>query len=190
MKLYGPTLLNRNVGVAEDLKNMVIAVDKLPEPSTLIEGANFQLLKSQKGYCATHIYTCVNGKWVDVIDNCGREDRKTKKCFLTVVVESAMPGSDDITGYLLISWSTPRGKPKDVGSLVSDVVVRKAGEFPVNPRDGERIVSSYKANQYKVTPYRFNDWSLDCSGGDVNFKYTVFHIYESGWWSRTDLEEK
>jgi hypothetical protein len=184
-KQYGPTLLIKKVATKADLNTIVLCVPKLPDATEVVDGSVMQLVQSQRGYAATHFYKAVDGAWVHVISDYGPQDNVCNK-EATYEYETVQDTDETYyTGYLLLYWDQADDNEL-AGELIHELVVRKLDEYPTHPDDGQLIVRAPKG---EVThSYKYFDEVVDEDTID-RYKYTVFHVFASGWWSRTDIQQ-
>ena len=183
---YGPTLLTRQVATKEDLGQLVLCTQKLPDVSEVIVGTTMQLITSQRGYTATHFYKMVDGKWVDVTTAYGPSDNRSVMPVHEITPEQVTDTDGTYyTGYLQMRWSQVEDNSM-AGPLIYDVVIRKLDTYPTHPGDGQTVVRAPKIAGTSTHEYKFFD---DAMSEDTltRYKYTVFHVFASGWWSYTNI---
>ena len=208
MIMYGPTLLVVKVASEEDLKDLIRCLPELPDPSTVSEDTVVQLTQSQPGYIATHFYRLESGRWQDVTEGFGPTsitlDDSVQVSPNDVWARMNPSQSDDQFIHVPISWTVNSTKRTNflntvtpiAGKLVKAVMVRKRGSKPTNPNDGEAVFvvsGSDSAGQFTSGShtYKFYDrthgTSAEQSYSSPNslYHYSMFEIFESGWWVKT-----
>lgn len=196
MQMYGPTLLTTNVATKDDLDQLVMCVAQLPDPEEVVEGTVMILTRPQPGYTATHYYRCETvhsylmdyKRWVDV-GKYGPEDPfDSSGAHVPKIAYDWDMRLKGIwyTGYMSVWWN-PIEDHETAGPLVYETLVRKIGNWPQSPTDGEIIVRAPKGVVYtEDKPYHFDDLLTD-NMGDKNLKiyYELFHVFKSGWCMNT-----
>lgn len=184
---YGRAFFTKLAGTKEDLNRMILSVTALPDIKEVVDGTVMQLRAPQPGYCETHFYradktSTTEGVWVDITDEFVSNMTKINDEHASWHYEPVVdPGGDEdeFTGYLEVVWT----KQADISAddkLVYTVVVRKIGSYPSNPDDGQKVVSMLAGEQTTSTTCSVNDVQMCSNESALMFKYTVFHVFESG----------
>lgn len=184
LQQYGPTLLVKKVATKDDLSSLVLCVPELPDVTEVVEGTVMQLTKSQRGYAATHFYKSLEGKWVDVSAAYGPDNRIAALSASYEYETVQDEGTTYYTGYLLLNWVQMSDNAL-AGELIYEVVVRKLDDYPIDLEDGQVLVRAPKGDTHHS--YKYFD---EITGNEElvdRYRYTVFHVFASGWWSRTDI---
>ena len=200
MRMYGPELLHHKIATKEDLSQLVVCTEKLPDPYDAAPGSVMILTDSQQNYVATHIYKCVEEPevpsplrhWLDLgsygpLINKTTDESLKPHCGYDFRLSSL--GESWFTGYLEVDWKPIDDTPyKEItGELVYEVLVRKIGGYPENPEEGAVIVRAPKGTEYtEDAPYKFDDEPVIGSSDKITFHYRLFHVFASGWWLMTD----
>lgn len=186
MHKYGPTLLTVPCATIEDLSKLIVCTPKLPDVSQVVEGTVMQLIQSQADYTATHFYKVVDGSWVDVTAAYGPADNRdySRASYQYEIFVDDETGEAYYTGYLVLQWTHLKSHA-DAGDLVYEVVVRKLDTYPTHPGDGQVLVRQPKQDVTRCE-YKYFDEAIEASFTS-RYKYTVFHVFASGWWSRTNI---
>ena len=184
---YGKAFFTKLAGTKEDLNRMILSVTVLPDIKEVVDGAVMQLRAPQTGYSETHFYradktSATEGVWVDITDEFVSNMTKINDAHASWHYEPVVDpggGEDEFTGYLEVMWT----KQADISAddkLVYTVVVRKLGSYPSNPDDGHKVSSMLAAHQTSRTTCRVDDMQMCKNESALLFKYTVFHVFESG----------
>lgn len=186
MHKYGPTLLTVKCATVDDLSKLIVCTSKLPDVSQVVEGTVMQLISSQRGYTATHFYKVVDGTWVDVTAAYGPADNRdySHASYQDEIYVDDVTSEEFLTGYLVLQWTQLKSHP-DAGDLVYEVVVRKLDTYPTHPNDGQVLVRQ-PVIEGAMCEYKYFDEAIEADFRS-RYKYTVFHVFASGWWSRTDI---
>lgn len=198
MQKYGLIPQTSSVITKEDLNQLVLCMEQLPDANTVVEGTVAVLTKPQRGYTATHYYRCEkhNGSnvWIDlgIYGPPNNEDDPEVSKYLPHAAYDYYinfhTGSVYLTGYLDVFWNQMPDHPV-AGSLVYEVLVRKFGEYPTTPTDGEETVRAPKGVVYtKDKPYKyFDDLMVNgvITSDTTDIYYALFRVFKSGWWIRT-----
>lgn len=196
MKTFGESDLHAKVSTGNNLASVVKVVEQLPDPIATADGIVLQLMNSQPGYTATHVYLCVDNTWKDITSNPSVTQDTDEKAFAAGYIYQY-----DVVTRLCAWWSTPDDPEDD--SWQYDVLVRKLGEYPNNPSDGEVLTFSTVRDEYVNVTEAYSDGktsSIDSTkvpyypsdkayhSGVINgtsadgrsYFYRVFHVYASG----------
>ena len=184
---YGKAFFTKLAGTKEDLNRMILSVTVLPDIKEVVDGTVMQLRAPQTGYSETHFYradktSATTGDWIDITDEFVSNMTQITDAAASwqyEVVEDAGTGMMVASGYLVVNWT----KQSDISAddkLVYTVVVRKIGSHPINPDDGQKVVSMLASKQTSVTTCIVNDMQMCKNDSALAFKYTVFHVFESG----------
>lgn len=184
---YGQAFFTKLAGTKEDLNRMVLSVTALPDIKEVVDGTVMQLRAPQIGYNETHFYradktSATEGVWVDITDEFVSNMTKISDSNASWEYEVEIDpdsGEDAYTGYLIVMWT----KQADISAddkLVYTVVVRKLGSYPSNPDDGQKVSSMLAAQQTSQTTCKVDDVQMCKNESALLFKYTVFHVFESG----------
>lgn len=186
MHQYGPTLLTEKCATVDDLSQLVICTPELPDVSRVVDGTVMQLTKSQRGYTATHFYKVKDGVWVDVSAAYGPADNRdySRASYQYEIFVDEELNESFYTGYLILQWKHLASHP-EAGDLVYEAVVRKLDTYPSHPMDGQILVRQPKTNVTNCE-YKYYDEAIEADFVH-RYKYTVFHVYASGWWLRTNI---
>ena len=184
---YGKAFFTKLAGTKEDLNRMILSVTALPDIKEVVDGTVMQLRAPQIGYNETHFYradktSATEGVWVDITDEFVSNMTKINDAHASWYYEPVVDpgdGEDEFTGYLEVVWT----KQADISAddkLVYTVVVRKIGSHPINPDDGQNVVSMLASKQTSRTTCIVDDMQMCKNESALLFKYTVFHVFESG----------
>lgn len=193
---YGQAFFTKLAGTKEDLNRMILSVTVLPDIKEVVDGTVMQLRAPQPGYCETHFYradktSATEGVWVDITDEFVSNMTKISDINASWEYEVAIDpdsGEKAYTGYLIVKWT----KQSDISAddkLVYTVVVRKIGSYPSNPDDGQKVVSMLADKQTTSATCSVNDVQMCSNESAFKFKYTVFHVFESGSIKYVRLDE-
>ncbi len=184
MYILGPTFLTEKILTQEDGNRLILCVLKLPDISTTVEDTVVQLTEPQLGYITTHFYQLKRGTWIDVTDACGPVDRHCATSSLYAEYEQTNDGY--YTGYKKFWLDHAPSEVAGAGKLLYEVVVEKQGyDYPTNPLDGKAVIRLLPTEDYtEKNPYRYYDMdTVMCPGITHASCYTLFSVYESGWYS-------
>lgn len=174
MQRYGSTELNRKVALSNSLPEVVMCVDKFPPVYQVPEDTIVYLTGSQPGCQVGGVYTLTDGEW-------RRLDKDTSMKRISMWRTYRIISSDYHKRFQC-RWESPSSVDDH---LSREVLVRKTGEWPSDPEDGEVLISSITPNEYKSS-WATSKSLTDLVSGRYGF-YRLFHIFSSGAIRYTDV---
>ena len=179
MKTFGESDLHDKVSTGDNLASVVKVVEQLPDPIATPDGVVFQLMNSQPGYVATHVYLCTNNQWVD-ITTC----RTVAPDATGLYANGYLALYDGLSVRLYLWWNSPEDTEDDKWEY--DMVVMKLDEMPSSILDGIIVTRSVERGEYSEKSACYLSGVLGREPTGRTYKFRVFHVFASGAVTYTD----